>query len=140
MLNGAIFRETLLWSGSKGTRLTMGSTYNNARNQGGHIDYAKRMSGHTAAALVVFVLLQIMIIAKTGGSLLLHLGIVVAIGLFAMTARTLEHRWIALSQASLPDAGLATRFRTDLLYLWGVSLLSPLLWIPVAIVMNALFG
>lgn len=103
-------------------------------------DPAKRMSTQVAAALVVFALLQIFIVAKMGGSLLLHMGIVVAIGGFALAARGLEHRWTALRDSGLPEAGLATRFRTDVLQLWAASLLSPLLWIPVALVERALFG
>jgi hypothetical protein len=100
----------------------------------------KRMSGQLAAALVVFALLQIFVVAKMGGSLVLHLGIVIAIGGFALAARALEHRWNALSASNLPEDGLATRFRIDLLRLWGASLLAPLLWIPVAIVGSHLFG
>ena len=42
--------------------------------------FAKRISSHLAAALVVFCLAQIFIVAKMGGSLALHLGIIVAIG------------------------------------------------------------
>ncbi|WP_336967734.1 hypothetical protein [Sphingobium aromaticiconvertens] len=102
--------------------------------------YAKRISSHLAAALVTFALLQIFIIAKTGGSLVLHLGIIIAIGGFAMAARALEHRWVMLDQGGLPTAGLALRFRRDLIQLWGASIFGALLWIPVAIIYRALFG
>lgn len=102
--------------------------------------YDKRISTHVAAALVIFALLQIVIVVKMGGSLLLHFGIFVAIGCFAVAARTLEHRWARLSHGGLPADGLATRFRMDLLQLWGASLAAPFLWIPVATVTNYLFG
>lgn len=103
-------------------------------------NYAKRVSSHLAAALVIFALLQIFIIAKTGGSLILHLGIIVAIGGFGMAARALEHRWAMLERGGLPTAGLALRFRRDLIQLWGVSIFGAILWIPVAIIYRALFG
>lgn len=102
--------------------------------------YDKRISTHVAAALVAFALLQILIVAKMGGSLLLHFGIFIAIGCFAMAARALEHRWAQLSHSGLPASGLATRFRMDLLQLWGASLAAPFLWIPVATITDYLFG
>lgn len=102
--------------------------------------YDKRISTQVACALVVFALLQIVIVAKMGGSLLLHFGIFAAIACFAMGARTLEHRWARLAHSGLPAAGLETRYRRDLLQLWGASLVAPFLWIPVATVTGALFG
>ena len=75
-----------------------------------------------------------------GGSLALHLGIIAAVGGFAYAGHSLERRWAELDQAALPHAGLATRYRIDLLQLWSVSLLGPMLWIPVAIVTDAIFG
>lgn len=117
----------------------MASTFSE-RSAAKKTDLAKRMSSHLAGALVAFALLQIFVVAKMGGSLILHLGIVVAIGGFALAARGLEHRWVALRDSGLPEAGLMARFRTDLLQLWAASLLSPLLWIPVALVERALFG
>ncbi|MGV3768451.1 MAG: hypothetical protein ACO1NM_00315 [Sphingobium phenoxybenzoativorans] len=112
----------------------------NQRTAGSGRNYMKRMSTHTAGALVVFALLQIFVVAKMGGSLVLHLGIIVAIGGFALAARSLEHRWTALERSGLSDDGLATRFRVDLLQLWAASLLAPMLWIPVAIVGKFVFG
>lgn len=103
-------------------------------------DLRRRMSTNLAAALMAFALIQIFVIAKMGGSLLLHLGIVVAIGGFALAARNLEHRWAALAESGLPEAGLMTRFRKDQIQLWAASLLAPFLWIPVGIVEHALFG
>lgn len=102
--------------------------------------FAKWISSHLAAALVVFCLLQIFIVAKMGGSLALHLGIIVAIGGYAVAARGLERRWQMLEQAGLSQGGLSLRFRRDVLQLWVASLVGGLLWIPVAIIFRFLFG
>lgn len=107
---------------------------------GGRTGHARRMSSHLATALVVFCLLQIVIVAKMGGSLLLHLGVIIAIGGFALAARGLERRWEMLDQSGLPTQGLALRFRRDLLQLWSATIVGALLWIPVAIIFRALFG
>ncbi|AEG50096.1 hypothetical protein Sphch_2438 [Sphingobium chlorophenolicum L-1] len=102
--------------------------------------YARRMSTHLAAALVTFCLLQIFIVARMGGSLLLHLGIIIAIGGFAVAARGLEQRWEMLDPSGLSSQGLALRFRRDLVQLWSASIIGGLLWIPVSIIFRALFG
>lgn len=102
--------------------------------------FAKRISTHLAAALVVFCLLQIFIVAKTGGSLVLHLGVIVAIGGYAVAARGLEQKWRMLEQGGLPQSGLALRFRRDVAQLWAASVLGALLWIPVGIIFRFLFG
>lgn len=101
-------------------------------------DFDRRISSHLAAALVTFALLQIFVVAKMGGSLFLHLGIIIAIGGFAIAARALERRWKMLAHSGLPAGGLATRFRVDLLQLWGATLVAPFLWMPVGVVTNAI--
>ncbi len=102
--------------------------------------FAKRISSHLAAALVVFCLAQIFIVAKMGGSLALHLGIIVAIGGYAVAARGLERRWQMLDASGFSHSGLALRFRRDLVQLWGACVIGALLWIPVAIIFRFLFG
>jgi hypothetical protein len=102
--------------------------------------FAKRISTHLAAALVVFCLMQIGIVAKMGGSLVLHLGIIVAIGGYAVAARALEHRWQMLERRGLSQSGLALRFRRDVAQLWTASIVGALLWIPVGIIYGFLFG
>lgn len=106
----------------------------------GKSGYAKRISSHLAAALVTFCLLQIFIVARMGGSLVLHLGIIVAIGGFAVAARGLERRWTMLERSDLSATGLALRFRRDLFQLWTASAFGALLWIPVAVIFRFLFG
>lgn len=118
----------------------LATIFENAPPRDNRNGYARRMSSHLAAALVVFCLLQIFIVARMGGSLILHLGIIVAIGAFAFAARGLEQRWDHLGQSSLSSNDLALRFRRDLLQLWSVSIAGGLLWIPIAIIFRALFG
>ena len=108
-----------------------------ARANGG---YARRMSSHLAASLVLFCLLQIGIVARMGGSLILHLGVIVAIGAFAVAARGLERRWEMLDQSGLSHQGLALRFRRDVAQVWLASIASGLLWIPITIIFRFLFG
>lgn len=102
--------------------------------------FAKRISTHLAAALVIFCLLQIGIVAKMGGSLVLHLGIIVAIAGFGIAAQGLERRWALLDRGGLSQGGLAVRFRRDVAQIWGASIVGALLWIPVAIIFRFLFG
>lgn len=109
-----------------------------ARSHGGR--YAKRMSSHLAIALVVFCLLQIGIVARMGGSLVLHLALIIAIGGFAMVARDMERRWELLDESGLSMSGLDLRFRRDVAQVWLTSIASSLLWIPVAIIFHFLFG
>ncbi|SCW74362.1 hypothetical protein SAMN02927924_02566 [Sphingobium faniae] len=118
----------------------MATILNNRAGGGRRNAFAKRISSHLAAALVVFCLLQIFIVAKMGGSLLLHLGVIIAIGGFAVAARGLERHWQSIEQSGLPHRALALRFRRDVLQLWAASLIGALLWIPVAIIYRALFG
>lgn len=91
-----------------------------------------------AAALVIFAVLQIAIVAKMGGSLLMHFGIFLAIGGFSIAARSLEHRWADMRDQGQPGH-LDKEMRSDLATLWIASFTSPFLWIPVAIIGNALF-
>lgn len=103
-------------------------------------NFAKRMSSHLAGALICFCLLQIFIVAKMGGSLILHFGIIFAIGGFALAARGLERRWQMLETSGLSERGLARRFRRDLIPLWAVAVGGAFLWVPVAMLLNALVG
>lgn len=102
--------------------------------------FGKRVSTHLALALVSFCLLQIFIVARMGGSLVLHLGIIIAIGGFAVAARSLEHRWDLLDRSGLSRERLRLRYRRDVFQLWGISLFGALLWIPIAAIFRALFG
>ena len=118
----------------------MATLFKHGSAQAGGVSYAKRMSSHLAAALVIFCLLQIGIVARMGGSLILHLGIIAAIGGFAVAARGLERRWEMLDQSGLARHGLDLRFRRDAVQLWLASIGCGLLWIPVTFIFRVLFG
>ncbi|HEX7877247.1 MAG TPA: hypothetical protein VF489_11760 [Sphingobium sp.] len=98
------------------------------------------MSTHLAAALILFCILQIGIVARMGGSLVLHLAIIIAISGFGVAARRLERRWEMLEESSLSGRGLDLRFRRDVIQVWLASIGSGLLWIPIAIIFHFLFG
>ncbi|AUW59813.1 hypothetical protein C1T17_18745 [Sphingobium sp. SCG-1] len=104
------------------------------------VDYARKMSSHVAAALVLFAVLQIAVVAKTGGSLLMHFGIFLAIGGFSIAARGLERRWSYLGRQNIGADRLKAQFQADLLPLWSASLVAPFLWIPVAVAGRLLFS
>ncbi|MEJ7934377.1 hypothetical protein WG907_08935 [Sphingobium sp. AN558] len=118
----------------------MATSFDDSATRGKRAGFAKRISTHLALALVSFCLMQIFIVGRMGGSLVLHLGIIIAIGGFAIVARHLERRWVMLDRSGLSREGLRLRFRRDVLQLWCGSLLGALLWIPVAMIFHALFG
>lgn len=102
--------------------------------------YARRISTHLAFALIAFCLLQIVIVARMGGAVPLHLGVILAIGAFAVVARDMEHRWHNLDNAKMPRSELAARFRREVQQLWAVSLFGAMLWVPVAYLYRAALG
>lgn len=118
----------------------MASLFKNVSAQASGACYAKRMSTHLAAALIMFCVLQIGIVARMGGSLVLHLAIIIAIGGFGVAARGLERRWEMLDESGLSGRGLDLRFRRDVIQVWLASIGSGLLWLPVAIIFHFLFG
>ena len=118
----------------------MATLWDNVAQRPKQAGHSRRISSHLASALIIFCLLQIVIVAKMGGSLVLHLGVIVAIGGFAIAARGLERRWVMLDQSGLSAHGLAQRFRRDVLHLWMASIFGALLWLPVAVIYRALFG
>ena len=118
----------------------MASIFAARTNDRHHINYAKQMSSHLAAALVLFAVLQIAVVARMGGSLMMHLGIFFAVGGFAMAARGLEARWVSFSASTLPQDILTRLFREDRIILWVSSIGAPFLWVPVAKISSALLG
>lgn len=113
--------------------------HDRASGGSGHT-WSKRISTHLASALVVFCLLQIFVVAKLGGSLLMHIGIIVAIGGFGVAARVLERRWEWRERGDLSQESLRHRFRVDVAQLWIAVIVGALMWIPVGIISHALFG
>lgn len=102
--------------------------------------YARRMSSHLAAALMISCLLQILIVAKMGGSLVLHLCLIVAIGALAVFARMTERRWELLDQHGLGGGEMDRRFRRDKAQFWFASIATGLVWIPITAVFHFLIG
>lgn len=94
-------------------------------------NYRRRISNHIAFGLVTFAMLQIFVVASHGGLLLANLGVILVIAASIPGARSLERRWELLASGGLPSAGLATRYRRDVLTIWMVDLLVPFLWIPL---------
>lgn len=115
----------------------MASTYDHGPIGHGK-SYRRQMSTHLAAAMMSFALLQIVVVAGVGGSILLYLGAIVTVGCFAVVARRVERRWTALENGHSPDLDLMPRFRRDLLRLWLATVLGALLWLPVGIGFRAL--
>jgi hypothetical protein len=111
-----------------------------AINQQQAANYAKRMSSHVAAALTVFAVLQIAVVASLHGSLLMHLGIFLSLGCFSVAARSLENRWAHLLQGRQHVGGARAQYRADLWLLWSLSLSAPFLWIAVALIGQHFFG
>jgi hypothetical protein len=89
---------------------------------------------HVASALLIFVMLQILIISETGGYLSLHLGMIVAIGLFALAGRALEKKWPTRRLLEM-DKETSRALKTDLLIFWSTSIAAPFLLVPVATVL-----
>jgi hypothetical protein len=108
----------------------MASIYT-AGGTGRETNYRRRISNHIAFGLVTFAMLQIFIVASHGGSLIANLAIILVIAASIPGAHTLERRWELLNGGGLPSAGLATRYRRDVLTIWMVDLLVPFLWIPL---------
>lgn len=98
------------------------------------------MSSHLAASLILFCLLQTGIVARMGGSLVLYLGGIAAIGAFAVAARGIERRWDMADQGSLSQRDLAPRFRRDLGRIWLYSIAGGLFWIPASILFHLPLG
>ncbi len=119
--------------------MDLASTFDSSAGRA-RTNYGRRISSHLAAALMAFALLQIFIIGRMGGSLVLHLGIIVAIAGFATAARGLERRWAMLESGGLSSSGLRLRFRRDIVQIWIASIGGALLWVPVAVIYRALFG
>ena len=94
-----------------------------------------RLGKHVASALLIFVMLQIVIISETGGYLSLHLGMIVAIGLFALAGRALEKRWPTRRLLEM-DKESSRALKTDLLIFWSASITAPFLWVPIAAVLD----
>lgn len=96
----------------------------------------RRMTLHTAAALIAFAALQIWLvssaIAAGAPSALIVVALVVLLALALPVARSTERRWYHLSRQALASWGLHARFRRDVRRLWVAALTLPFLWVSGA--------
>ncbi len=96
----------------------------------------RRMTWHSAAALIAFAILQIWLvssaIAAGAPSMLIVVALVVLLALAVPVARSTERRWYHLSRQALASWGLHARFRRDVRRLWVAALTLPFLWVSGA--------
>ncbi|ALH82023.1 hypothetical protein AN936_17175 [Sphingopyxis macrogoltabida] len=96
----------------------------------------RRMTLHTAAALIAFAALQIWLvssaIAAGAPSALIVVALVVLLALALPVARSTERRWYHLSRQALASWGLHARFRRDVRRMWVAALTLPFLWVSGA--------
>lgn len=96
----------------------------------------RRMTLHTAAALIAFAALQIWLvssaIAAGAPSALVVVALVVLLALALPVARSTERRWYHLSRQALASWGLHARFRRDVRRMWVAALTLPFLWVSGA--------
>ena len=92
-----------------------------------------RMTRHVAAAVVVFAIAQIWLVAAAidaGAPRGISIAALFAlIGLAIPYARFIEKRWQRLGETALPSPALTQRYRRDVVRLWLMTLLVPVSWI-----------
>lgn len=102
------------------------------------------MTLHLAAALVVFAIWQIWLIATASAVLPVTALILTAFILVAAVAvpaaRRLDREWSRTVRRELPSLGLTARYRRDVRRLWIAAVLFPPLWIGGAIAAAAAMG
>lgn len=94
-------------------------------------DWRKSMSDHVAWALLVYTALQIFLTVKAmsaGFSTILpYFALVALIAAIIPACRWFEKRWTDLSDEQAADMAYASAFRRDLIGLWSMAILLPLL-------------
>ncbi|WP_447760837.1 hypothetical protein [Sphingopyxis panaciterrae] len=96
----------------------------------------RRMTVHSAAALIAFAVLQIWLVSSAvaagAPSGLIVVALIVLLALAVPVARSVERRWYRLSRQALASWGLHARFRRDVRRLWVAALTLPFLWVSGA--------
>ena len=94
-------------------------------------DWRKSMSDHVAWALLVYTALQIFLTVKAMSagfsSILPYFGLVVLIAAIIPACRWFEKRWTGLSDEQAADMAYASAFRRDIIGLWSLAILLPLM-------------
>ncbi len=95
-----------------------------------------RMSRHVAAALLLFAVAQIWLVAsaiEAGAHRLISIAALLAlIGVAIPYARLVERRWQRFGEQALPSPALSRRYRRDVARLWLLALLVPVGWVGTA--------
>ena len=106
------------------------SKINTARAGARPRDWRKSMSDHVAWALLVYTALQIFLTVKAMSagisSILPYFALIVLIAAIIPACRWFEKRWTSLSDEQAADMAYASAFRRDLLGLWSLAILLPL--------------
>lgn len=90
------------------------------------LDWRRRMSDHTAYALLAYTALQIFVtigaLKAKEGSLLPYLALVILVVAIIPACRSFEGRWSRISDEQAHDPALAPRYRRDRLALWLLAI------------------
>jgi hypothetical protein len=107
------------------------------------VRWDKKMSNNCAFALLVYTLLQIFFVISfietKGMSIAPYFGLVLLVAFIIPFCRNYEKRWAALQTSSLPDHGLATRYRVDQVTLWLLAIGAPLVFVGLIKLIGLLF-
>ena len=94
-------------------------------------DWRKSMSDNVAWALVVYTILQIFLTVKAlsegTSSILPYFALVVLVAAIIPACRWFEKRWSDFSDAQAADMGYADAFRRDIIGLWALAILLPVM-------------
>lgn len=90
------------------------------------LDWRKKMSDHTAYALLVYTGLQIFVtmsaLHSKGGSLLPYFVLVLLVAAIIPACRRFERRWERLDNVQAADPDFASFYRRDRLTLWLLAI------------------
>lgn len=107
------------------------------------VRWDKKMSNNSAAALLVYTMLQIFFVLKfietKGMSIAPYFGLVLLVGVIIPVCRKYEKRWRDVDSFGLSERSLAARFRKDQISLWTLTLGIPLVFIGVILLIRAIF-
>lgn len=109
----------------------------------GGIRWDKKMSNHCAFALLTYTLLQIFFvmgaIETKGMSIAPYFGLLVLVAIIIPFCRKYEQRWQKMGDRGLTQQSLSTKFRKDLVILWGLALILPFVFVGLFKTISTLF-
>jgi hypothetical protein len=90
------------------------------------VDWNRKISDHTAVALLVYTILHIYVtmgaLKSIHGSILPYFGLVLLVAAIIPGCRVFEKRWQRLTAGGAPDEQLAPLYRRDRLILWAAAI------------------